>query len=68
MSVIGYDDLSPAEDVFPALTTVHIPHEELGRTTVRLALHHDDLDRPAQHAVLGTHVVVRGSVAPRLWR
>ncbi|MFJ9543925.1 LacI family DNA-binding transcriptional regulator [Streptomyces sp. NPDC101225] len=65
VSVIGYDDLSPAEDVFPALTTVHIPHEELGRTAVRLALHRDDLDRPTQHVVLGTHVVVRGSVAPR---
>ncbi|MEU3985999.1 LacI family DNA-binding transcriptional regulator [Streptomyces sp. NPDC026672] len=65
VSVIGYDDLSPAEDVFPALTTVHIPHEELGRTAVRLALHRDDPDRPTQHVVLGTHVVVRRSVERR---
>ncbi|SDN65332.1 LacI family DNA-binding transcriptional regulator [Actinacidiphila guanduensis] len=65
VSVVGYDDLSPAEDVHPALTTVHIPHEELGRTAVRLALHRDDPERPAQHVVLGTHVVVRQSVAPR---
>jgi LacI family transcriptional regulator len=65
VSVIGYDDLSPAEDVYPALTTVHIPHDELGRTALRLALHRDDPDLPAQHVVLGTHIVVRRSVAPR---
>jgi LacI family transcriptional regulator len=65
VSVIGYDDLSPAEDVHPALTTVHIPLDELGRTAVRLALHRADPERPAQHVVLGTHVVVRQSVAPR---
>jgi LacI family transcriptional regulator len=68
VSVIGYDDLSPAEDVYPALTTVHIPHDELGRTALRLALHRDDPDLPAQHVVLGTHIVVRKSVAPRLPR
>ncbi|MFC0542926.1 LacI family DNA-binding transcriptional regulator [Kutzneria chonburiensis] len=66
VSVIGYDDLSPAEDVYPALTTVHIPHDEIGRTALRLALHRDDPDLPAQHVVLGTHIVVRQSVAPRL--
>ncbi len=44
----------------PALTTVRIPTEELGRTAVRLAL------RPAepQHVTLGTHIVMRDSVAP----
>jgi LacI family transcriptional regulator len=66
VSVIGYDDLSPAEDVYPALTTVHIPHDEIGRTALRLALHRDDPDLPEQHVVLGTHIVVRQSVAPRL--
>jgi LacI family transcriptional regulator len=66
VSVIGYDDLSPAEDVYPALTTVHIPHDEIGRTALRLALHRDDSDLPEQHVVLGTHIVVRQSVAPRL--
>ncbi|GAA5025743.1 hypothetical protein GCM10023317_72680 [Actinopolymorpha pittospori] len=39
VSVVGYDDVPLAVDVVPSLTTVHVPHEELGRTAVRLALH-----------------------------
>lgn len=60
VSVVGYDDIPLAVNVVPALTTVRVPTEELGRTAVRLALH------PAekQHVMLGTHIVVRDSVAP----
>lgn len=49
-----------ALDVYPPLTAVSVPQEELGRSAVRLALHRTVLsDR--QHLVLGTHVVLRGS-------
>jgi LacI family transcriptional regulator len=59
VSVVGYDDIPLAVNVVPALTTVRIPTEELGRTAVRLAL-----DPAAhQHVMLGTHIVVRDSVA-----
>jgi LacI family transcriptional regulator len=63
VSVVGYDDIPLAADLTPSLTTVHIPHEELGRTAVRLALHRDThaLD---QHMLLGTHVVIRESTGP----
>jgi LacI family transcriptional regulator len=61
VSVVGYDDIPLAIDVVPALTTVHIPHEELGRTAVRMALHREE-NVTSQRAVLGTHVVVRDSV------
>ncbi|WP_329072248.1 LacI family DNA-binding transcriptional regulator [Streptomyces sp. NBC_01429] len=60
VSVVGYDDIPVAIDLYPALTTVSIPHEELGRTAVRLALHREELP-DAQHQMLGTHIVVRGS-------
>lgn len=60
VSVAGYDDIPVAIDVYPALTTVHIPHEELGRAAVRLALHRDEFPE-SQHQVLGTHIVVRDS-------
>lgn len=60
LSVSGYDDLPHAIDLVPPLTTVRIPHDELGRAAVRAALHPDDID---DH-VLGTHVVVRDSVRP----
>jgi LacI family transcriptional regulator len=62
VSVVGYDDIPLAADLNPPLTTVHIPHEELGRTAVRLALHRGD--GGPQHVVVGTHVVVRDSVGP----
>lgn len=58
LSVVGYDDVPPAEDL--GLTTVHLPHDELGRAAVRLALGR----LPAGPLTLGTHIVVRNSVRP----
>lgn len=63
VSVVGYDDIPLAQEIFPPLTTVHVPHEELGRTAVRLALHRNSHPGDPQHVVLGTHVAVRQSVA-----
>ncbi|RKN12438.1 LacI family DNA-binding transcriptional regulator [Streptomyces radicis] len=65
ISLAGYDDVPPATDLRPRLTTVHVPYEELGRTAVRLALDRSPgADGPDQHALLGTHVVVRDSIGP----
>jgi LacI family transcriptional regulator len=64
LSLVGFDDLPPAMDI--DLTTVSLPHEELGRTAVRLALQHRTGQLP--HTVLGTHLVIRGSVRPLLPR
>ena len=61
ISLVGYDDLPPAEDI--GLTTVHVPHEELGRTAVRLALERESGSAAEPvHVLLGTHIVVRSSV------
>jgi len=38
VDVIGIDNIAAAEQVTPALTTVHIPKEEMGRAAVRLLL------------------------------
>ncbi|MEV4178864.1 LacI family DNA-binding transcriptional regulator [Nonomuraea sp. NPDC049709] len=62
VSMVGFDDLPPSADI--DLTTVHVPHEELGRTAVRLALERGKSGNPAQHVMLGTHIVVRDSVRP----
>lgn len=62
VSLAGYDDIPFARDLHPALTTVHVPYEELGRLAVRTALGRRAED-PAEHLLLGTHVVVRDSVA-----
>ena len=38
LSVIGFDDSTPAKLITPALTTVHIPKEEMGRAAVNVLL------------------------------
>ncbi|KUO17454.1 LacI family DNA-binding transcriptional regulator [Streptomyces dysideae] len=63
VSVVGYNDIPLAEDFNPPLTTVRTPAEELGRSAVRLALRDPDGTAGTDH-VLGTHIVVRGSVSP----
>ena len=66
VSMVGFDDLPPSLDL--NLTTVHLPHEEAGRTAVRLALEHEANGGTPPHLILGTHLVVRDSVRPRLAR
>ncbi|MFF3847750.1 LacI family DNA-binding transcriptional regulator [Streptomyces sp. NPDC002328] len=62
VSVVGYNDIPLAEDFNPPLTTVRTPSEELGRAAVRLALRDPEHAAGAYH-LLGTHIVVRDSVA-----
>ncbi|WP_405783866.1 LacI family DNA-binding transcriptional regulator [Streptomyces sp. NBC_00859] len=68
MSLVGYDDIPVAQELRPRLTTVHIPLEEMGRQAMRLAVPGGDEDEwrePSTGTVrLGTHLVVRDSVAP----
>jgi LacI family transcriptional regulator, galactose operon repressor len=63
ISVAGYDDIPLARDLTPELTTVHVDHEELGRTAVRHALNRERYTM-SQHTVLGTHVIIRDSTGP----
>jgi LacI family transcriptional regulator len=62
VSLAGYDDIPFARDLYPALTTVHVPYEELGRLAVRTALGRTP-ESPDEHLLLGTHVVVRDSIS-----
>ena len=63
ISLVGFDDLPPAADI--DLTTVHVPHEELGRTAVRMALQRArDKSGSPEHVMLGTHIIIRDSVRP----
>lgn len=74
VSVVGYDDVPVAAETVPALTTVHIPLQEMGRAAVRLAVGGEDgAGRKGDWSdgasgqgslVLGTHLVLRGSTAP----
>jgi LacI family transcriptional regulator len=63
ISMVGFDDLPPSADI--DLTTVHVPHEELGRTAVRMALERGTgTTGQSEHVMLGTHIIVRDSVRP----
>jgi LacI family transcriptional regulator len=69
VSVVGYDDVPVAAETVPALTTVHIPLQEMGRSAVRLALGTEEGDRggwsPEKGTLLlGTHLVLRGTTGP----
>lgn len=71
LSVIGVDDFEPvAAGLYPGLTTVSLPHYEMGRWAVQTALsllEADGLvDHPIEHKMAGS-VVNRDSVSrPRL--
>lgn len=65
MSVMGMDDVPLAAQVRPALTTVKIDMEALGRQAVELALRAiDDLPLASPHVVLPTQLMIRASTAP----
>jgi LacI family transcriptional regulator len=66
VSIVGYDDVPSAADFNPPLTTVRVPQEELGRTAVRLAMQSDGGASGREHVMLGTHLVIRGSVRSAL--
>jgi LacI family transcriptional regulator len=62
VSLVGYDNSPVAQELVPALTTVNLPCEELGRTAVRLALANPQPGSGRDQVTLATHVVVRDSV------
>jgi len=56
VAVAGFDDVSSLRDVVPALTTVSLPLELIGRTALDLALDHDQ-DGEAQVPIYGVPVL-----------
>lgn len=63
ISVIGYDDISLAEHVSPALTTMHVDKHRMGRIAAEILL--DRLENPATavRVVIVPTLVERASVA-----
>ncbi len=56
VAVAGFDDISSLRDITPALTTVSLPLEQIGRMAIELALD-DDLGSDTQVAVHGIPVL-----------
>ena len=66
VSVVGFNDMDWSDRFSPPLTTVRVPHYELGVRAADLLLERlaTDEPAPAKHLVLPVEMVVRGSTGP----
>jgi LacI family transcriptional regulator len=66
ISVTGFDNITLSEFCYPALTTVHIPRERIGRTVFEGLLLDRDIQQGGREVVIDPELVVRDStgVAP----
>lgn len=62
VSVTGFDDIELAQVAFPALTTVHVPHREMGRRAGRSLAKLLRDGEPVAPTELKTQIVVRDSL------
>jgi LacI family transcriptional regulator, galactose operon repressor len=61
MSLLGFDDISLAADLTPALSTVHIPLAKMGEAAIRLILEGDDGPDRVEH--FASELRLRGTTA-----
>ncbi len=62
ISLVGFDNISQAGLVYPKLTTVHQPLEQMGQVAVKMLLEQiDNDDQPPRHVTLATQLVIRDS-------
>jgi len=65
VSVVGYNDMPFVGRFRPPLTTVRVPHYELGATAAELMLEQlQGIEAPPRQLLLAPKLVVRGSTAP----
>ena len=62
ISIVGFNDMPFSERFNPPLTTIRIPHYEIGASAADLLLERlQDAEAPARHIVLAPELVVRSS-------
>jgi LacI family transcriptional regulator len=65
VSVVGFNDMPLLDKLRPPLTTVGIPHHQVGVEAARMLLESiNEPNRPARSVLLPVSLVVRGSTAP----
>jgi len=65
VSVVGFDDIELAQIVYPALTTVHVPHQQMGRQAGQALVSHLRDGVPLESMELLTRPVMRETLAKR---
>lgn len=63
ISITGFDDIELARIVQPGLTTIHVPHREMGRKAAVELIKMVETSSAGQSIRLETKVVTRGSLA-----
>ncbi|PTX56333.1 LacI family transcriptional regulator [Litoreibacter ponti] len=64
VSITGFDDLEIATIASPALTTVHVPHRDMGRAAARVLVEMVEDKRIPASVELATELRLRASLAP----
>jgi LacI family transcriptional regulator len=64
VSIIGFDDIELAQVAYPPLTTVHVPHREMGRRAGQILADHVKNGTPLKSVQLTTRPVLRETLAP----
>ncbi|MEW5815693.1 MAG: LacI family DNA-binding transcriptional regulator [Spirochaetota bacterium] len=65
ISVIGFDDITLASEVNPALTTIHVPKRTMGGLAVKRLLEYiNGKNDPVQKMFVPTRLVIRATVTP----
>jgi LacI family transcriptional regulator len=65
ISIIGFDDIPQASLVYPKLTTVHQPLEQMGQVAVKMLLEQiEERSGPPQQVTLPTRLIIRDSCGP----
>ncbi|NOC90715.1 MULTISPECIES: LacI family DNA-binding transcriptional regulator [unclassified Ruegeria] len=62
VSITGFDDIELARIVAPALTTVHVPHRDMGRKAAQALIQMIESNAPGKSVELPTHIVGRESL------
>jgi LacI family transcriptional regulator len=63
VSVTGFDDIELAEIVTPGLTTVHVPHREMGRKAALELIAMVEGKSEGRSICIDTRLVVRNSLS-----
>lgn len=64
VSVTGFDDIDLAQVAVPGLTTVHVPHREMGRQAAQMLVQMVESGSPGESVELATAICTRDSLGP----